>query len=157
MLVPRDRVERVDRRRWGSRGRRSTLGPGSQRTVGQEVVAGDDRVGRADRLREPPGPPAAVRTRAIVRIAEEDGVVEVEDEVPRSAAQRAQLPARQELALQNHRVELRGPAKLQASRKNAPRSNPSQRQRPTRVLESRRERPDPVSAADVIRRFDQGE
>ena len=62
-------------------------GPGSERTVGQEIVAGDDRVGRADRLREAPGPPAALRTALVVRITEQDGVVEIEDEVPRVSAQ----------------------------------------------------------------------
>ena len=94
-------------------------GPGSERAVRQEIVAGDDRVGRADRLREPPGPPATLGTAPIVGVAKLDGVVEIVDQVPRTAAQCAQLPARQEFALQDHRVELLRPAELEGTKQRA--------------------------------------
>ncbi len=89
------------------------VGPVSKRTVRKEIVAGDDRVGHTDSLRKPPGPPVTLRTTLVVGVTELDGVVKIEDKVPRIAAQCTQLPCWQELTLQDHRVELLSPAKLE--------------------------------------------
>ena len=100
-------------------------GPGTQGAIGQEIIAGDDRIGQLDRLGETPEATAAVRPTRIVRIAIEDGVVEIEDEVANGAAQDAELPCRQEFALQDHGVEPLRAAELE-DRANVPLSSPSQ-------------------------------
>ena len=60
--------------------------PGSQGTVRQEVVAGDDGVDQADRVGETAKTPGTFRTTSIVGVTEENRVVEIEDEMARSPA-----------------------------------------------------------------------
>ena len=59
--------------------------PGPKGTVGEEIIAGDDRVDQSHGLREPPQPPGAFPAAWIVRVAIEDCVVEIEDEMPNGA------------------------------------------------------------------------
>ena len=52
-----------------------------------------------------------VRAAAVVRVAVEDRVVEVEDQAPGPPAELAELPAGQELALEDDGVELARPGR----------------------------------------------
>ena len=87
-------------------------GPRAECAVGQEAVAGDDAVDPSDRAGEPCRPLAAVGTSAVVGVAEQDRVVEVEDQAARPPAQLGELPARQELALEDYALEVPGAAEL---------------------------------------------
>ena len=67
-FVPRDRIAlRVHARR--NHVDSFDFGPGSQSTVGQEIVAGDDRIGRAHRLREASRSPVDSRDHVVVGVA----------------------------------------------------------------------------------------
>ena len=86
----------------------------------------------SDRRGEPAATPAVVGPARVVGVAEEHRVVEVEDEPAGSAAENAELPARQELALQDHRVESRRARASWRSRRADAASEPLAGQRPAR-------------------------
>ena len=93
------------------------LGASAQRTIGQKIVTRNDRVDRADGPRKPLGSPATFETATIVRIPQEHGIIEVVHEMPRIFAQRAQMPSREQFALQDHRIELCRATKLKRPKK----------------------------------------
>ena len=86
------------------------LGPVSKRTVREEIVTRDDRIGRADSLRKPPGPPATLRTALVVGVAKLDGVVEIVNEMPRVTAQQhaIAIPAKVCAAESRRRIAVPG-------------------------------------------------
>jgi hypothetical protein len=67
-------------------------GPGSQGTVRQEIIAGDNGVDEPHRPREAAKAPGTLVTAPIVRVSEENGVVKIENEISRGAPQNTQLP-----------------------------------------------------------------
>ena len=115
-------------------------GPRSEGAIGEEIITGDDRVRQLDRPGETPEAAATLRPARIVRIAVQDGIVEIEDEVPRGPAQNAELPGWQEFTLQDHGVEPVGAAELQSPRER-PLVEPFTRKGPTRFLEVPGQRP----------------
>ena len=143
----------MDRRSWGSRARDRPWPP-PQRAVGQEIVARDDRIDHADGPGKPPGPPAALLTATIVRIAKEDGIVEVVNKMG-CAAQSTQLPPWKEFALQNYRIEFCGSGQLKRSKERCLVESFA-RKGPARVIEGGSKGPDTVATTNVIGRFNQG-
>ncbi len=128
-------------------------GPGpAGRLGGQESVARGDAVAGPDRGREPAQAVGGVQAAGGIRIAQEDGVVHVEDQAPGGAAQDGELPAGQQAALQDDV----GPAQLAEQ----PQARPGAfRQRPhlqavAGLPEIGRQCRQAVAAADVIGAFD---
>jgi hypothetical protein len=132
------------------------LGPRPKRAVRQKVVAGDDRVRQSNGFFESSSPPDTMRPAAIVRIAVQDGVVEIEDDMVRGPAENSKLPDGEEFALQHHGVILRCGVKLKRTPQNSTRE-PDARQSPTGGVEGPLKRADPVAAADVAGGFYEGE
>ena len=113
-----------------SRNHSHSLDPGSgpQRAVRQKIVARDDGVGQANGRFESSLPPGAMRPATIIGIAIRHGVIEIENQMPRSLAQNAKLPARQQFAFEDHRVILRRPVELQRPPQSpAPKADTCQR------------------------------
>jgi hypothetical protein len=123
--------------------------PGPESTIGQEIIAGDYRINEAYGLGETARPTATFWAARVVGIPIEDRVVEVEDQVARRSAQSPELPRAQQLALQDHRVELRRAAQLERSGKHSS-FHGLTGQGPTGFVERRAEGPDSVSTADVV-------
>ena len=76
--------------------------------------------------------------------------------MPGVAAEQRELPGRQQFALEEHRVVPRGRPQLPQPGDEPARQGLA-RQRPAGVVQGRFERPDAVSAADVVGGVDQGE
>jgi hypothetical protein len=89
---------------------------------------------------------------SVVRVAEEDGIVEIKNEPTRSTAKQVQLPGGQELALKQHGVELAGAVDLSDATEHGS-LDPLDGERPAEVGECRGERAKPVSSTDVVRCF----
>jgi hypothetical protein len=75
------------------------MSPGFERAIGKEGISRDHEVGHLDDPFESLGPASMVRPPAIVGVAIEHGVVEVEDQAIGSLAEFTQLPAWQKFPL----------------------------------------------------------
>jgi hypothetical protein len=130
--------------------------PRTQGTIGEKVIAGNDRVDLLNRRLKPQETPSTRRPTRVVRIPVENGVVEIENQSACGPSQYSKLPTGQEFPLQDHRivtgcpVELEGPSQGIAFKAFAG-------QRPTRFPKRPVEGANPIPAADVVGRFDQGE
>ena len=155
LLLPRDRIVP-----WiHTRGNHvHSFDPGARLAAQQsakEIVARDDRIDHADGPGKPPGPPAALLTATIVRIAKEDGIVKIVNKMACASAQSTQLPSWKELALQNYRIEFCGSAQLKRSKERCLVESFA-RKGPARVIEGGSKGPDTVATTNVIGRFNQG-
>ena len=101
-------------------------------------------------------PPVTLRTAPVVRVAEHDGVVEIENQVPRSTGAGCAIAMLARVSVARITASnSRRPAELEGT-KQSPRSNPRTSGTSPRPEETA-QRPDPVAATDVVRRFDQSE
>jgi len=89
--------------------------------VAQEVVAGDDGIAASHERGEAPRSTRTVAPLGRVGIAQENRIVEVEEEHPGGPPQERQLPGRQELALKDNQVRSAQLTAQQQARKERPR------------------------------------
>ena len=101
-------------------------------------------------------PPSRVRPPALIRVAIQDGVVEIEDQPPALRPQERRLPSRQQLPLEDHGVILRRVPELPDPRQGAA-SHPPHVDRPPLGIEGVSKNVHAISGAHMVRRFDQGQ
>ena len=139
----------ADQHTWESRAL-VRLWPRLAGTVRQEVVACDDGVGQPHRLREPAKTPGTLVTTSIVGVTEEDRVVEIEDEMPRSWRRTRNCQSGKSLRCKTTASNWR--ARRSWKRRGArPRSNPWHTATIPRRRSGWRKGPNAVSTTDVVR------